>query len=394
MQKKGSALPLVESYKMKGEDICMLSAVNRQGKPVVLAGTEAKSLALRLKNTPHYCPQCGSPVMIKAGNVNIPHFAHISHTLCQSFSEHESPRHLAGKADLFQWITQTAEAELEACLPGGDQRPDILTGNIAVEFQCSSISAALFKERTEKYTARGMIPFWIYGGKPVERKGSYVKLTPFQRLFLRFHPQLGFYFLSYDPERKGFTVYKNITPLTVTLCTAHQRFIPIQDMTFPPSASGSERDVSDLNTFFDYRRKWIDQTCQFDRGHRHPFLQAVYASGRNPYLLPEHIGLPVRSSIAIRNHPIEWQFYLLLELEKRPAEEIIRRRIELGHVKEQPLPLAGGKTPEMAAVEYAALLDVIGNPLSLDSPSLGVKLEKEKAFTGAFGKAVLDKLIF
>ncbi|MCM3787913.1 hypothetical protein M3221_05715 [Domibacillus indicus] len=111
-------------------------------------------------------------------------------------------------------------------------------------------------------------------------------------------------------------------------------------------------------------------------------------------MLPEHIGLPVRSSIAIRNHPIEWQFYLLLELEKRPAKEIIRRRIELGHIKEQPLPLASGKTPEMAAVEYAALLDVIRNPLSLDSPSLGVKLEKEKAFTEVFGETVLDKLIF
>ncbi|WP_050182709.1 competence protein CoiA [Domibacillus robiginosus] len=374
----------------------MLSAVNALGEPVVLAGPEAKLLASQLKEKPHYCPQCGSPVIIKAGDINIPHFSHISHSLCNSFSESESPRHLTGKSDLFHWITQTTDAQLEARLPDGSQRPDILAGNIAVEFQCSTISAPLFKERTEKYTARGLIPFWIYGGKPLERKGSYIKLTPFQRLFLRFHPQLGFYFLSYCPEQKGFTIYEKIVPITVTLCFSKQRFIPLERMTFPPSASAGEKISFKLTLFFDQKQKWITQSLQFGKGRQHPFFQAVYAAGRNPYLLPEQIGLPVQSSIAIRNHPIEWQFYLLLDLPRRPPEETIRRRIELGHLKEQPLPLAREKTPERAALEYIALLKRIGKQLSLspDSPSLGVKLKKETLFTEAFGEIVADKLIF
>lgn len=374
----------------------MLSAVNAQGTQVVLAGPEAKSLAHHLKKTPHYCPQCSSPVMIKAGDMNIPHFAHLAHSSCHSFSEPESPRHLAGKADLFQWIAKTAEAQMEARLPDGTQRPDILSGRIAVEFQCSTISSAVFQSRTDKYTARGLIPFWIYGGKEVERRGSYIKLTPFQRLFLRYHSQLGFYFLSYCPDQNGFTIYEKIVPVTVSLCAAQQRFVPLKDMSFPPSAAVQERNRFELDAFFDHRRKWIEQMLRFGQGRRHPFFQAVYVGGRNPYLLPEWIGLPVRSGIAIRNHPIEWQFYIMLDWEKRSAEESIRCRIEQGHLKEQPLPLAEAKTAEEAAREFVALCKNInmGKAFSPDSSSMGVKLQRESAFSEKFQETVSSRLIF
>ncbi|MET1029511.1 competence protein CoiA [Domibacillus tundrae] len=372
----------------------MLSAVDAHGRSVVLAGPEAKSLAIHLKEIPHFCPQCGGSLIVKAGDVNIPHFAHTSQSSCDSFSEHESPRHLAGKADLFQWITTTADAKMEARLPDGSQRPDILSGKIAVEFQCSTISAALFKERTDKYTTRGMTPFWIYGGKPVERKGSYIKLTPFQRLFLRYHPQLGFYFISYCPDRKGFTVYGRIIPVTPSLCAAERRFIKMKDMSFPPSAEVKGKHAFSLNAFFDEKRKWMDRALYFQNARRHPFFKAVYAEGRNPYLLPEQIGLPVRSGMAIRNHPAEWQFYILMDWKKRPAEETVRQRIELGHLKEQLLPLADGMTAETAAKEYTALLYLLGEENLTDSTSMGAKLQNEKAFMNTFSATVISKLIF
>jgi competence CoiA-like predicted nuclease len=184
---------------------------------------------------------------------------------------------------------------MEARLPDGSQRPDILAGKIAVEFQCSTISAALFKERTDKYKARGIIPFWIYGGKPIEKKGRYMKLTPFQRLFLRYRPPLGFYFISYCPDLKGFTIYSRIIPVTPSLCAAERRFVKIDNMAFPPAAAVRGERVFSLSDFFDEKRKWLDRALHFQNTRRHPFFTEVYAAGHNPYLMPEQDGDPQSS---------------------------------------------------------------------------------------------------
>jgi hypothetical protein len=98
--------------------------------------------------------------------------------------------------------------------------------------------------------------------------------------------------------------------------------------------------------------------------------------------------------MAIRNHPAEWQFYILMDWEKRPPEETVRQRIELGHLKEQLLPLAEGVTAEKAAREYTALLQLLGNVRLTNSASMGAKLQNEKAFIHLFSEAIVSRLIF
>ncbi len=375
----------------------MLAAVDINGQPVVLAGPDAKQMALSLKKTPHFCPQCGRPVVIKAGDVNIPHFAHETYSSCDSFSEHESPRHLAAKIDLFNWIIRTHDAIMEARLPDGTQRPDILSGTIAVEYQCSTISASLFRERTKKYMMRGLNPFWIYGGPSIERKGRYVKLTPFQRLFMRYHAQLGFYFVAYCPDLKLFTIYGRIIPVTISLCQAVRLDVKIEDMTFPPSAVFLTEFMFPLAPFFDEKRKWIDRSLYYSNARNHPFFRTVYELGRNPYLLSEEIGLPVRSGMAIRNHAAEWQFYIVHDRKNGSMQEaanIIRRRIQKGHLKETIMPLAPMMTPEQAAEDYVALLNEIGIKRGMDSQSRGGKIRREEEFCLAYEKRIIDRLIF
>lgn len=380
---------------MKGAG-CMLAAIDINGNPIVLAGPHVKQMALSLKKTPHFCPQCGRPVVIKAGDVNIPHFAHEIYSSCDSFSEHESPRHLTAKIDLFNWITRTHDAVMEARLPGGSQRPDILSGTIAVEYQCSTISASLFQERTKKYRMHGLTPFWIYGGPSLERKGQYVKLTPFQRLFLRYHAQLGFYFIAYCPDLKLFTIYGRIVPVTISLCLAVRLDVKIEDMTFPPTAVFLTEFIFPLAPFFDETRKWIDRSLYYGNARNHPFFRTVYESGRNPYLLPEEIGLPVRSSMAIRNHAVEWQFYIVHDRTSGSAQEaanIIRRRIQMGHVREMTMPLAPMMTPEQAAEDYVALLSEIDIARAKDNQARNGKKQREE-FYAAYEKRIIDRLIF
>jgi competence protein CoiA len=375
----------------------MLAAVDANGNPVVLAGPDAKQIALSVKKTSHFCPQCGRPVVIKAGDVNIPHFAHESYSSCDSFSEHESPRHLSAKLDLFNWITRTHDAMMEARLPDGSQRPDILSGTIAVEYQCSTISASLFRVRTEKYRARGLKPFWIYGGPSIERKGRYVKLTPFQRLFLRYHAQLGFYLITYCPDLKLFTIYERIVPVTMSLCLAERLDVKVEDMMFPPSAAFSADFSFSLAHFFDEKRKWIDRSLYYSNARTHPFFRTVYESGRNPYFLPEEIGLPVRSGMTIRNHAAEWQFYIAHDRKSGSAIEaakIIRRRIQMGHLKEMIMPLAPMMTPEQAAEDYVVLLNGIEIERRMDSQSMAGKIRREEEFCLAHEKRIVNRLIF
>ncbi|OLN23839.1 hypothetical protein BTO30_02540 [Domibacillus antri] len=375
----------------------MLAAVDANGIPVLLAGPDAKNTALRLKQTPHFCPQCGRLVVVRAGDVNIPHFAHESYAFCHSFSEHESPRHLSGKLDLFKWITRTHEAQMEARLPDGSQRPDILSGTIAVEYQCSTISASLFRSRTEKYCARGLNPFWLYGGPAIERKGRFIKLIPFQRLFLRYHAKIGFYIMAYCPDTKLFSIYGQITPVTPSLCLADRLDVNITEMTFPPSSVFSKDRHFSLSAFFDEKRKWIDRSLYYSNARTHPFFRAVYESGRNPYLLSEEIGLPVRSGMAIRNHPVEWQFYIANERKSGSIDEaaaIVRSRIETGHLKEAIMPLAPSMTPEQAAADYVMLLNDLKMEIRTDSKSMGGKVQREEQFCLAYEKQIIDRLIF
>ncbi|OMP67094.1 competence protein CoiA [Domibacillus epiphyticus] len=375
----------------------MLAAVNAYGQSVVLAGPNARMTALSLKKTPYFCPQCGRPVVIKAGDVNIPHFAHEANSSCDSFSEPESPRHLSGKLDLFNWIASTRDAEMEARLPDRSQRPDILTGTIAVEYQCSAITSSLFRSRTERYNNRLLTPFWLYGGPPIEKKGRYIKLTPFQRLFLRYHSQLGFYFITYYPESKLFSVYGRIIPVTTSLCFAERLDVRISEMPFPPAAVFSSNFTFSLQAFFDEKRKWIDRSRHYNNARTHLLFKSIYEAGRNPHLLPEEIGLPVRTGVAIRNHPVEWQFYIINDQKSGSPEEaaaIVRKRIESGHLKEAILPLAPLMTPEQAAADYIELINELGTGKRADSRSMGAKIQREETFCTAYEKQIIDRLIF
>lgn len=44
-------------------------------------------------NAEYICPVCNSPVIIKHGSINVPHFAHKNKTLCDIFSQDMSEWH-------------------------------------------------------------------------------------------------------------------------------------------------------------------------------------------------------------------------------------------------------------------------------------------------------------
>ncbi|MFY9902521.1 MAG: competence protein CoiA family protein, partial [Trichococcus sp.] len=116
-----------------------------------------------------YCPACKGKLVLKKGNIMIAHFAHRQHSDCAVFSEGETLPHLKGKQLLLEkFQSEGIAVTLECWLPELQQRPDLLLvladgKKIAVEYQCSPISAADLSERTLGYQRFGYEVWWICG---------------------------------------------------------------------------------------------------------------------------------------------------------------------------------------------------------------------------------------
>ncbi|MCA9725259.1 MAG: competence protein CoiA, partial [Kurthia sp.] len=76
----------------------MLSALTEKQEMVYLTHELSKERLLEIRQTQHfYCPACHEQLVLKIGQVMIPHFAHRKNEHCQVFSEGESALHLQGK---------------------------------------------------------------------------------------------------------------------------------------------------------------------------------------------------------------------------------------------------------------------------------------------------------
>ncbi|HZG71201.1 MAG TPA: competence protein CoiA family protein [Chondromyces sp.] len=396
----------------------MLIANDQTGLPVNLTEQRTPKEMAELKRRGGYiCPQCQTPVILKAGPIKIPHFAHQRLSSCESFSEPESSRHLKGKIDLFHWFTQFYQTELEAYLPEIRQRPDVFLPALraAIEFQCSAISAEQFAKRSHSYLKNGYRPIWLFGGKEVKRKGSYYPLSPFLQLFFQFSPEFGLWFIRYCPDDESFTFYLQITPITPSLFHASTLKVPLKHASFPFLFQKPEaiHIPYTLHHWMKAKQRWLQQQMVFQTGRQHPFLQRVYAKGQNPFLLPTIVGLPVRLMAILKNHPIEWQFYLWEDIYSNggvtsvnQGETILQRRIKENILKRRYWPLVSENLLRMMVSDYFKLLVMVGimretkreeytllvNPVL--SATIYQQIKSEEEFCEIFGKQTIRRLIF
>jgi len=155
----------------------------------------------------YYCPCCKGEVILKKGSVKLPHFAHKNKIDCIGDSENETQEHIQGK----MLIAKNCEKfgvfyELECYLPEINQRADVLINKqIAIEFQCSSLSIEKLKERTMQYQTHGYQVFWILG----ENLALKERLCELQKHFIYYSPKRGYYdlFLSVKDNTITFRHY-------------------------------------------------------------------------------------------------------------------------------------------------------------------------------------------
>ncbi|WP_194841021.1 competence protein CoiA [Sporosarcina cascadiensis] len=300
----------------------MLTAHTAEGELVILTRSQSlESLRERRKQESFYCPQCKEQLILKVGDLVIPHFAHYQQSSCRnSFSEGESPAHLLGKSQLYEFFSHhTPAVKLEPFLPDIQQRPDLLVvwgdTEVPVEFQCSTISTSLVRQRNAGYYLLNMLPVWIIlTPQSIQTSTADIltlRLSSFLQFFIRQIPNRMSVLLTYHPQSERFYYLSPIIHLQGSTYAARHLTLSLHKQTVPFSlpSSPSQTDIRELALHYQSaRRKYLRTVIAYNqKGIHNQFLRACYEMRIQPVQLPAWIGVPVQGQEAFRQSDCEWQ---------------------------------------------------------------------------------------
>jgi len=106
----------------------------------------------------YFCPMCGESLVLKKGEVRVPHFAHHAKSICCD------PWHY----DMTDWHREWQERfprntqEIVMDSNGEKHRADVCVGKTVIEFQHSPLSFEEFDERNAFYTSLGYKVVWLF----------------------------------------------------------------------------------------------------------------------------------------------------------------------------------------------------------------------------------------
>lgn len=313
----------------------MLIAKDQEG--CLITGAAYRQTGKEKEQRALVCPGCGKGVIFKNGNEKIPHFAHRANHECYTFSEGESSEHLAGK-ELLQRILPP-EACLEAYLPELSQRPDLLWRRLAVEFQCSALSAQRLQERTENYLAQGYDPWWILGRHFLPEKG--LRWSQVAKAVVRDSPQ-GLELWGLNTSKESLLHYHELDwhyqEGTLFSVTEHGVGKALFAGLFHPGELRRKRKVQPKWRIAEYRlqiQRWL-----LVRSKRVLRLQGCcYERGGNLLALPDWCYLPGSCQFLLEQQLVYLRFLFLLD----PEASFAAWYLEASQVVEWPFLLLDKK---------------------------------------------------
>ncbi|GAA0593262.1 competence protein CoiA [Virgibacillus siamensis] len=301
----------------------MLQAKMNDGTLVTLALlTKQEITQLKGKQQWFQCPVCDDPVIIKAGQKMVPHFAHRSKQNCPSSEGGEGAYHEKGKLLLYKWLqNQQLDVQLEAFLPEIMQRPDILlrVNNrvLAIEYQCARISAEQVHKRNEGYRRAGIIPIWILGAIRLERRGQHqLKLDSFHLQFIhQFSPEFPLTLFFFCPESLQFISCQDLFFTTTNRAIGKILIRQLNRMRFTDvfhKQSFSNREITRLWNF--EKRKIRLRAVNRLYGREMTWHQWLYLKGTHKEHLPSVVYLPIRGQVLMKTPPWDWQSRICLDI--------------------------------------------------------------------------------
>jgi competence protein CoiA len=351
----------------------MLTALTIRQKTISLTRLSLQEIILlKRQRQEFFCPACRGPLIIKAGELKIPHFAHKPGTLCKGHIEPETLQHLQGKILLYQQFSSfIPHVTLEHYLADIQQRPDIFIQfnhrSFALEYQCSSISNSDFTVRTKGYLNAGIEPVWILGER-VKTKGSgAIVLSNFQQNFIRFSPHAGYWLAFFNSLTKNMHFYFNLSPLSATIFTSVHYSLPLASIPFPFQLPLNDSAKNQFKSFFDAKEGWLKNKLKFNRGVNDPFMKSLYLNRDHILNLPDFVGLPTEHMLLFKSHPVEWQYYIWADVFKEKENGCIAKLDEIskcldkrmtnGTIRWRNLPLIDENLRRQAVEQYLLVLE-------------------------------------
>lgn len=295
---------------------------------IALSDTHQYIFANEANRSLHYsCPGCKKRVILKKGQVKIPHFAHLKKEECTSFSEGETEEHIKGKMDLYNWLEKLEmQVQLEPYLNELQQRPDILVHSngekIVIEFQCSPISIDTIQRRTEGYLSRGYKVIWIVGQK-INVNGNF---TAVQKAYIGEHKKTSI-FLHYNFNLKKLYILSHIESSTKKVVYnkySYGIYSPLSKLLMDSRKIVRKKiKPSQLES----KMKQLSLMSYQKQNSAREFFSLMYQNRDTLHSIPLILFETVPSEWMIQTFSYQWKYEVLLWIEKQPAKRVLTQKI-------------------------------------------------------------------
>ncbi|WP_261384269.1 competence protein CoiA family protein [Planococcus sp. CPCC 101016] len=268
-----------------------------------------------------FCPTCHAPLLMKIGEINIPHFAHKTLSACDKFSEPESSLHLQGKLHLYHFFHQlNFKVELEKYFSMTRQRVDLLVdGHYALEFQCSAIPVLQLNERSNGYRQLNMKPIWLKGLKePCLEEIGLLHLKSYEIAMRQSQGGVSFILLFYPPGNR-FYYHSNLFYISSNRWIGKTKSIQATKQVFPfavPKQLSKEEFNKVLGIFRHSKRRFIRNQLYTENRVKNTFCRLCYELRLDAANVPDLFGIPWLRAECLKQHPIIWQLQAVVAWEK------------------------------------------------------------------------------
>lgn len=352
----------------------MFSAVNAKGEEFHLFRKESQRPKEFFRKERWFCPDCNTELIYRHGNRKVPHFSHRTLENCSYSHESESILHLNGKVDLYTACSVYTSAYLEYKLTDLSQRADVYLPNkdLAIEYQCSSLSFSAYKSRTEGYEKLNLSSWWIIGGAPrtvTFHPNTIVNLRSFEQMMIKFHPNLHWYLHYYNPPQKRLYLLHHLQIISPTKFVATVHYYPLSAIhpnlfSNPPLIHSQKIH---LQHWLVNRDRWLINKMTYTKNRKDPLLSSLYSHKVSPSYVPSYIGMPNAYQSLLLCHPFEWQWYLWAEgflthdvVSIEGLVGILKRKINSNVLKHSLVEIKDKQLYRLLVKEYVQVLLEIG----------------------------------
>lgn len=263
-----------------------------------------------------FCPGCNGDMLLKIGETKIPHFAHKSLILCETFHEPESALHLKGKLNLHRFFhSKNHTVELEKYLPDIKQRADLLVnGQTAIEFQCSTIPRNQIIERSNGYRSLGIPVIWIGGIQQPLTEGIHsIKLKSYEAELRQTSGKFRF-LLLFNPDSNRFYYCSSLFYVSGNHWIGKTKALSAIRQTFPFAVPKKLNwaEFKEMYNLFQTRKTHFVRNQLYARNrYKNMFWVLCYECGFTPRQLSEVVGVPFINADLISGHPMLWQLQVI-----------------------------------------------------------------------------------